>query len=332
MALAVVSCGEDRFFGASAATPTGGAAVLHILPELFTTEVACRPGVAGQLQSYVAELLDPRLTADGGFAPPLATSPPARCDRELEFGVPGGLPFALAIKGYDLSTDELRERQLEEVTPKWRAECGTAEVASDAGLVTTRSVVSVVGRKLVVRDCTPLRLAQETFLEVSLQEALGTLVCGTAAGQVASFTAAVAGQSLSAPCGETIRFSGLSAGSYTVQITANAAPFDTDAGILIAAQDAGCVPSATGDSVTDAGANAPAVTPSDAGAGQAADAAVVSDSGATPALPANCTGDSTSADSGSNSGPAIGRWQAECSVQLTEGETTLAACSQLAAI
>lgn len=336
------SCGDTDFFGGTSA-PVLGASILHLVPEVFVGEVACRPNESGQFQSYVVDLYDPRVTADGGLAEPLASSLPARCDREVEFGVPGGQPFVLLIKGYDLSTSELRLRELSEVAPIWRAECGTESLrGADAGLDTSAAIVSVPGRPLVVTNCTKLALAQSSLLEVDLSPALGGLQCGSEPGQVESFTATVNGRSRTADCEDVIRFKGLEPGEYSIAIRANLAGAG-DAGVVVisAGPDAGCsasgspsslvdAGSVTGGDVTDAGAGAPdaalSVNEPDAGPSAVAPDASLRDDSAedsAPVLtPVIC------ADAGAEIS-VLSAWQTLCTAVVQEGRTVSSECPPL---
>lgn len=310
--LALPACSEGQFFGAARSEPVGPSR-LRVMPSVFLGDVPCERGIEGGLQSYVADLFEPRAAGpDAGPVEPLATARAVACDRQVFFTVPQDQLYAVRIRGYELEASDPRLEDPDAVAPDWTAECGTGAAAGDAGLNPNAPTLSVSATEVVVRDCEPLRRTAETVLEVTVEDALneadGGLVCGDQPGQISTFEATVAGETQVARCGEVLRFLDLRIGDHGVLLTAFAAggvSDDAGGGGPAEVGDAGCKPlppvaADAGFSSSDAGALV-------ADAGQ--NCSTVSDAGIVPRGPS--------------------RWRTRCYGSVVAGQTRRAQCEPL---
>lgn len=218
-------------------TPT----LVAVAPADFAGDVPCEDA-PGAMRSYVVTLFDLGTRDEPTDPFPLASSVvrgedgqfhPTRCEQTAAFA------FVVAGHRYDAEVDVYDRADLlavgagsrhlvdpttgEYAPPRWTTACGRKSDGSPAeGPVTAELYLT-----RFVRGCEPLTSsspATPTGISVSIDAALGSLTCGTDAGQVASFSAAMTGSAdpaLSADCGKSVEFTGLDPyQSYTFDVLA----------------------------------------------------------------------------------------------------------------
>ena len=188
--------------------------LIEVSPATFTGTVTCRPGAPGALQTYVATLFDVGET----YAPrepfPLPSSGPVPCTQAVAFSrVFDPHRYRAEIQGYDrpdlvpLGSSETGVASgipilvdpvtSERVAPRWTTTCG------DKSPTLARTAMT-----RTLTDCKPLVDSGPlgpTEIEVTIDDALGSLECGQAPGSVERFEVGLGDGSVeSAPCGGTV--------------------------------------------------------------------------------------------------------------------------------
>ena len=222
--------------GAGPTTPT----LVAVSPLDFSGDIPC-VDAPGAMRSYVVTLFDlgtaeepqdpfalPSSVVrqpDGGFAP-------ARCESATAFSfVIPGHRYDAEVEVYD--RDDLRalgagSRQVVDgsgnyVAPRWTTTCGRKQ----GGSASEGPVTAAWYLTRFVRGCAPLATAlpaTPTGIRVDLDDALGSLTCGDAPGQISAFTATRDGSgdpSQGAACAGSVDFLDLDPGaSHTFTIEA----------------------------------------------------------------------------------------------------------------
>jgi hypothetical protein len=170
----------------------------------------------------VATLYDVTIDADAGIMEnfPLPSSGPVSCTAPISFAfVVPGHRYAADIAGYDRSDIEalapgspimVDPESGATVKPRWTTSCGRddAEGVLAVGAVTQR-----------VSHCAPLEdnapsPSTEALVSVSIDDSLGALSCGSAAGEIDHFEVSTGEDAaVQADCGASALLSGLTAGS-----------------------------------------------------------------------------------------------------------------------
>jgi len=218
-------------------TPTAGAptnpTLVAVAPADFAGEVPCTPA-PGAMRGYVVTLFDLG-TAEEPTAPTALPSSvvrdesgefrPTPCQQTAAFSfVIPGHRYDAEVEAYDRADVHAvgaGSRLLVDdstgsfVTPRWTTTCGRNEAGSPAeGPVTAAWYLT-----RFVRGCAPLKAngpETPTGIRLDLSGSLGSLTCGNAGNEVASFTASIQGSTeaaTSAGCGETIDFADLTPGT-----------------------------------------------------------------------------------------------------------------------
>ncbi len=235
LALTLFGCG-DVAGSSSPTTPT----LVAVSPSEFSGDVPCA-NVPGAMRSYVVTLFDLGTNEEPSapFALPSSVVRdgsvfrPTPCEKTAAFA------FVVAGHRYDAEVDAYDRKDLvavgpgsrhlmgeaagDYVPPRWTTTCGRKASGSPAdGPVTAAQYLT-----RFVHGCLPLSSDlpdTPTGVSVSLEDALGDLVCGDAPGEVNSFEVALSGSTepaKTAACGETIEFLDLTPGeSYFFDVTA----------------------------------------------------------------------------------------------------------------
>jgi hypothetical protein len=210
-------------------------------PADFAGDVPCTDA-AGAMRGYVVTLFDLGAIDEPTDPLPLASSVVRGDDgRFRATGCERTAAFAFVIAGhrYDAEVDAYDRTDLvavgagsrhlvdaatgEYVPPRWTTTCGRKTDGSPAeGPVTAELYLT-----RFVRGCKPLVSSgpdTPTGISVSVDASLGELACGTASGEVASFSVTQQGSSdpaLSADCGKSVELTGLEPGqSYWFDVLA----------------------------------------------------------------------------------------------------------------
>lgn len=284
-------------------------------PEQFDGAVSCVDAPGG-MRLYVATLFDVAPDYDAAL-PELPSSPPTRCTTQVGFGyVEPGRKYRAEIDGYDIDDLEpltdgnrlLRHRDTRDlVAPRWRASCGNplpeGSGSGDGGDLSFLEgpAEAFLNASVTVMGCTPFNdsnmMPLGAAIRIDLSQALGTLRCGDALGQIARYQVSMR-DSMAAPsaasCESAVTFDNLTANqTYFFDVLA----FES-------APDAGFLDPSTNDS----------------GLGDAA----VTDGGSV---------DAGSATPGNDAGgPSGARWRTSCYQQALLGVQQTAICEPLAPI
>jgi hypothetical protein len=190
--------------------------LIEVDPSEFLGTVPCLAG-EGSMSRYVATLID---TTDPAEPFVLPSSPPIPCNAAVGFSlVVPGHTYAAEVDGYardDLEPLAAGVRDLvdptsrELVTPRWTTVCGRRPADQ---VIAVEDVERVISSCEVLEDTSPP--ADLGAATIDTRTVLGSLSCGDEPGEVARFSAKVAGSVREVACGETIELSGLSAQTAT---------------------------------------------------------------------------------------------------------------------
>jgi hypothetical protein len=324
-ALALFGCDDSSGGNTIAPPPT----MVVVDPQQFDPSVAC-VDAPGAMRVYVATLFD--VTGDYDAAvPALPSSPPTACTTPVGFGyVEPGRKYRAEIDGYDRSDLEsltpgnrlLQQRGTGQlVEPRWRASCGNplpdGTSSNDGGDLSFLEgpAEAFLNWSVTVKGCTAFSDSTMTPLgsaiRIDLNQALGSLDCGTGPDQVASYEVTLRDGNVaprSASCGDTLSFDNLDSGqTYFFDVLAFAGEAST-----VAASDGGP------DDLDAAGSNGSNLI--DASIDAASDAAPGSDSG------------SASAASSDAASPLAPSWRTTCYQRALQGVQQAAICEPLAPV
>ncbi len=298
---------------------------IRVSPQAFAEGLPCQPGAPGAFQGYVARLewvTDTGGSVDAGASGAVQWSPFVPCGQAVVFPAATGRSYAADIRGFDrVLTDD----ELETAESRWTATCGRGSPsgAPDAGADPFAPTLASRGAIVPMQGCTSFTGATGLGnLVVDVQSALGDLVCGPMAGQVAYLQARLGSAVATAACGTLLSIPVSGASRYhTLELIG--LELNPDAGAPSPFDDAGA-PNESDSGVVDAG-----TADGDASA-DAGDAGLPDVIAPAPLPPAEVPGDAgADASAPIDLSLATARWRTTCLGQSFPGVSSVAQCEPL---